>query len=197
MTADVTRDAHLRQDLHAHVAAIVDCVGRLHTSSDEEALQRVSAAAAQLEREVDALFSGAGQLRTPRPERSGPTKVVVVDDDDELRAFLKLTLAESDFDVREASAGPEGLLLIDADPPALVLLDWHMPTQPGSEVLEELKSRWPELPVVVLTAESRASVRAQAEAQGVDAFLRKPFSPAELLETIERVLGESPLRHPV
>jgi DNA-binding response OmpR family regulator len=142
-------------------------------------------AAELLRAEIDELFDGA---RGTSPSADG-VKVVLIDDDDEARELLKLTLAKAEYSVRDASGGSEALQLIQADRPALVVLDWHMPDQSGALVLEELKGRWPDVPVIMLTGESRLSVRAQAEAQGADAFLLKPFRKDELLETIERVLA--------
>ena len=74
------------------------------------------------------------------------------------------------------------------DPEARIEIDDR---QVAAEVLQELKRRLPDLPVIVLTAEPRASERQRAEELGADAFLSKPFSPIELLETIERLLGVS------
>lgn len=90
----------------------------------------------------------------------------------------------------EASDGDRALELIEREPPDLVLLDWQMPGRPGSHVLDELKRRHPDLPVVVLTAQHQPPHRALAEALGVDVFLTKPFSPLELLDTVERLLAE-------
>jgi two-component system, NtrC family, response regulator GlrR len=72
-----------------------------------------------------------------------------------------------------------------------VLLDWQLPGRTGSQVLDELKRRHPTLPIVVLTAKHEPPHRALAEALGVDVFLTKPFSPLELLDTVERLLTES------
>jgi CheY-like chemotaxis protein len=92
--------------------------------------------------------------------------------------------------VLEAGNGDQALELIGREPPDLVLLDWQMPGRSGSQVLDELKHRHPDLPVVVLTAQHQPPHRALAEALGVDVFLTKPFSPLELLDTVERLLAE-------
>lgn len=188
--------ARIRHDLHARLTLIVGYAELLGTRDDEhirrEGPERIIEAAELLGREIDALFeeSGSPAASNGGQVRPEPATIVVVDDDEQIRELLRLTLPEADFTVREASSGPETLRLIEAETPALVLLDWHMPARPGAEVLEELKRRWPDLPVVVLTAELRQSERERAEALGADAFLTKPFSPIELLETIERLLAE-------
>ena len=150
--------------------------------------KRIVEAAELLGREIDALFEEPGSAGAP----GALGTIVIVDDDEQIRELLRLTIPEADFTVREASGGPETLRMIEAETPALVLLDWHMPARPGAEVLEELKRRWPDLPVVVLTAEQRQSERERADALGANAFLTKPFSPIELLETIERVVAQKP-----
>jgi DNA-binding response OmpR family regulator len=119
-----------------------------------------------------------------------PTRILIVDDDESVRSLLRATLPEDGYEVLEASDGDSALELIAREPPDLVLLDWQMPGRPGSQVLDELKHRNPELPVVVLTAQHQPPHRALAEALGVDVFLTKPFSPMELLDTVERLLAE-------
>jgi DNA-binding response OmpR family regulator len=74
-----------------------------------------------------------------------------------------------------------------------VLLDWRMPGRSGADVLQELKTRYPETPVIVLTAEPERPNREHAESLGADVFITKPFSPLQLLALIERLLPERPL----
>jgi DNA-binding response OmpR family regulator len=120
-------------------------------------------------------------------------RVLIVDDDESIRALLRLTLPTEEYEVIEAVDGEDGLkMLLEADPD-LMLLDWKMPGRHGSLVLDEVKLRRPALPVIVLTSEIQEHHRRLAESLRVDAFLTKPFSPIELLETIERLLGERPL----
>ena len=117
-------------------------------------------------------------------------RIMIVDDDDSVRSLLRMTLPEDEYEIDEATDGEQALARLDERVPELVLLDWQMPGRHGSLVLDELKSRHPKLPVIVLTAEIAAHHRSLAEALKVDVFLTKPFSPLELLETIERLLGE-------
>jgi two-component system, OmpR family, phosphate regulon response regulator PhoB len=124
-----------------------------------------------------------------------PRRVLIVDDDESIRALLRLTLPTEDYEVIEAVDGDDGLTRLADSDPDLVLLDWKMPGTHGSLVLDEVKARRPNLPVIVLTSEIQEHHRRLAESLRVDAFLTKPFSPIELLETIERLLGEGPLEH--
>ena len=120
-------------------------------------------------------------------------RVLIVDDDESIRALLRLTLPTEEYDVAEAVDGEDGLRMLTETDPELILLDWKMPGRHGSLVLDEVKVRRPALPVIVLTSEIQEHHRRLAESLSVDAFLTKPFSPIELLETIERLLGESPV----
>jgi DNA-binding response OmpR family regulator len=116
-------------------------------------------------------------------------RVLIIDDDESVRALLRTTLPPDEFEVLEAVDGDEGLRLVAESDPHLVLLDWRMPGRHGSLVLDELKERRPALPVIVITAEQQEHHRALAESLRVDAFLTKPFSPLELLDTVERLVG--------
>ena len=120
-------------------------------------------------------------------------RVLIVDDDESIRALLRLTLPIEDYEVAEAVDGEQGLRMVAEADPDLVLLDWKMPGTHGSLVLDAVKARRPRLPVIVLTSEIQEHHRRLAESLRVDAFLNKPFSPTEILETIERLLGESPV----
>lgn len=120
---------------------------------------------------------------------SAQHRVLIVDDDDTVRALLRTTLPAEDFEVVEAEDGDKALGLIDEKRPHLVLLDWKMPGRHGALVLDDVKQRYPQLPVIVLTAEDREPQRELAASLGADSFLTKPFSPLEVIETVERLLG--------
>jgi CheY-like chemotaxis protein len=129
------------------------------------------------------------ELRTPSDVGVEVRRVLIVDDDDEIRELLLRTLPTDGFEILEARDGHEALALLEREAPHLLLLDWNMPTVSGGDVLEELAHREHQVPVIVLTADDDPARRAAAEAHGVDAFLVKPFSPLELLREIERLLA--------
>jgi len=118
--------------------------------------------------------------------------VLIVDDDEVIRSLLRLTLPDEGYDLVEAEDADQALQIIAARQPALVLLDWRMPGTSGEGVLTGLKQAYPEVPVIVLTAEPEAKVRTLAESLGADVFVAKPFSPLQLLGTVERLLPERP-----
>ena len=119
--------------------------------------------------------------------------VLIVDDDEVIRSLLRLTLPDEGYDLVEAEDGDQALQIIAARQPSLVLLDWRMPGTSGEGVLTALKQTYPEVPVIVLTAEPEAKVRTLAESLGADVFVAKPFSPLQLLGSVERLLPERPL----
>jgi CheY-like chemotaxis protein len=119
--------------------------------------------------------------------------VLIVDDDEVIRSLLRLTLPDEGYDLVEAEDGDQALQITAARQPSLVLLDWRMPGTSGEGVLTALKQTYPDLPVIVLTAEPEAKVRTLAESLGADVFVAKPFSPLQLLGSVERLLPERPL----
>lgn len=116
-------------------------------------------------------------------------RVLIVDDDEAIRSLLRMTFPEDVYELSEASDGDEVLALLERGSIDIVILDWKMPRRHGALVLDELKERDPKLPVIVLTAEGRDTQRALADALRADAFLEKPFSPLELLATVESLLA--------
>ncbi|MDQ2981089.1 MAG: response regulator [Actinomycetota bacterium] len=119
-------------------------------------------------------------------------RVLIADDDETVRRLLRTTFADEAYEVVEAADGDQALEQLEQSSPDIVVLDWKMPKRHGAFVLDELKERYPRLPVIVLTAEGRQTQRAVAESLRADAFITKPFSPRELLETVERLLGGRP-----
>jgi DNA-binding response OmpR family regulator len=111
-------------------------------------------------------------------------KVLVVEDDATVRDVLTTLLGFEGFDVRTASDGPTGLELAESMKPDIVLLDVVLPELDGLEVCRLLRKRAPNTRVVMLTGRSSAEDELHGVAAGADAYLRKPFSPLELLETM-------------
>jgi len=113
--------------------------------------------------------------------------VLVIDDDPHVRKLIRATFESSAFDFVEAADGIEALSLLEQQP-ALIVLDWHLPKASGAEVLPQLKEAEPGVPVIVLTGDVREDERTLATSLGADAYLTKPFSPLELMGTIERLV---------
>ena len=115
-------------------------------------------------------------------------KLLIVDDEDNIRRLLAATLTGGDYDVIQARDGTQALELTRRERPDFVVLDVSMPGLDGIEVCRQIKSdsSLRNITVVMLTAQSQAETRRRATQAGADAFLTKPFSPLQLLEVVER-----------
>jgi DNA-binding NtrC family response regulator len=114
-------------------------------------------------------------------------QVLVVDDDPAIRELVREFLDGRELTVREAETGAEALAAVEADPPDLLLLDMWLPDTDGLDVLAALRSR-PELPVVVITADSSSSRTIRAMQAGAYDYLVKPLEPEIVQHTVERAL---------
>lgn len=118
--------------------------------------------------------------------------VLVVDDNPEIRGLILTTLGSTFFTLGEAANGTQALAyLAEHDLPNLIILDLAMPDISGLDVLEQVKSN-PEtamIEVIVLSANANPKTEAAATHLGARAVLAKPFSPLQLLQTVEKVLG--------
>jgi DNA-binding response OmpR family regulator len=115
-------------------------------------------------------------------------KILVVDDDLTLLNLLSQYLRESGYQVIEASDGQHGLRLAYGEKPDLVLLDVMMPGMDGWEVCTRLRELT-DLPIIMLTAKTTESDKLRGFQLGVDDYVTKPFSFAELVARIQAVLG--------
>jgi DNA-binding response OmpR family regulator len=111
-------------------------------------------------------------------------KVLVVEDDPTVRDVLTTLLGFDGFEVAAAPDGSTGLQLAETMQPDVVLLDVVMPGIDGLEVCRSLRKRSPETRVVMLTGRGSPEDELDGVAAGADAYLRKPFSPLELLEAL-------------
>ncbi len=118
------------------------------------------------------------------------TRILVVDDDQELLAVLKVQLSERGFEVAAATTGTEAFEKVDAFCPHLVLLDLILPGTDGIVLCEKLKQhpKTSSVPIILMTGISSQMVRYNAFESGADAYLAKPFDPGSLLEKIEVLL---------
>lgn len=118
-------------------------------------------------------------------------RILLVDDEPHVLEVLRVTLEDFDFELLEATTGPQALERIQGDRPDLVVLDVMLPEKDGQEVCREVKAddSTRGIPVILLTARSQAEDREAGMAAGADAYLTKPFSPLTLLSEIHHQLG--------
>ncbi len=117
-------------------------------------------------------------------------RILVVDDDPEIRDFVKGKLEREGFEVEVAGSGPEALELATDRPPALVLLDVMMPGMDGLTTLRHLRNDVPtaNVPVVMLTAKPQAAERVKGLDLGADDYITKPFEIEELVARVRSVI---------
>lgn len=111
--------------------------------------------------------------------------VLIVEDDDELRVYLKKLLIDNDYVVQTASDGTSALRIVHKSPPDLVVLDLGLPDISGETVCKEIKKDYPETQVIVLTARSQSSDAIASFNLGADDYMPKPFVGDELLARIK------------
>ena len=119
-------------------------------------------------------------------------RLLIADDEDGIRALVRMTLDVESLEILEAADGNEAVTLARDTLPDLILLDVMMPGRSGFEVCRTLKSdpATAAIPVVMLTARAQTADREEGRAAGADDYLTKPFSPIELLHKIDDLLAE-------
>jgi len=119
-------------------------------------------------------------------------RILIVDDQNELRKLLRMTLEFGDYELHEAEDGQRALELANVIHPDLVILDVMMPGEvDGYQVCEKLKQNTSgTIPyVMLLTARGQKSDLEEGERVGSDSYLVKPFSPLELIEKVNDALN--------
>jgi DNA-binding response OmpR family regulator len=117
-------------------------------------------------------------------------KILVVDDDPDIRDILKLTLSEENYEVIEAEDGEEAIKAIQVKSPDLVLLDYRIPKVDGREVCRQIKNDilLSHLPIIMVTGSGDVNDKVGGIDSGADDYIVKPFEPKELLARIRMIL---------
>ena len=118
-------------------------------------------------------------------------KILVVEDDPDIRRLLDLELEADGFERAFASDAVTALTVARKEQPDLVILDLGLPGGDGFLVMERLRSLrdFEMIPIVILTARTTPEARERAEAAGVAAFFDKQFGADEVLATVKQILG--------
>jgi len=119
-----------------------------------------------------------------------PSKIVVIDDDSDMRWAIRSILTEGGYDVAEARAGGEGLEIIGKSTPDAVLLDICMPGINGEEVLRRLRRLDDGLPVIMITAFGSIPGAVDAMQAGAFEYITKPFRNEQLVEIVRRAVQQ-------
>jgi len=118
-------------------------------------------------------------------------KILVVDDDPQIRRVMKATLVGHGYEVIEARSGEEALEKLSGEMPNLVLLDMNMPGIGGLETCRSLR-QGSDIPVIILTVRNSEKDKVAALDAGADDYVTKPFGIEELLARIRAALRRSP-----
>jgi DNA-binding response OmpR family regulator len=123
-------------------------------------------------------------------------RVLIVDDEPNIVTSLEFLMRGSDYDVRVALDGEEALRLAESFRPDVVLLDVMMPQRSGFEVCQKIRENpaLQDVKIIMLTARGRDAERDRGFNFGANAYVTKPFSTKELMNTVRALLPESKVR---
>ncbi len=119
-------------------------------------------------------------------------KIVIADDEKALRVLISGTLEIGNFTTLETDNGTDALRLVKQEKPDLVILDVMMPGMTGYEVCQQIKNdeSLRHIKVLILTAKGQQADKEAAFSAQADYYIAKPFSPGQLLTTVEEILEE-------
>jgi len=121
-------------------------------------------------------------------------RILCIEDEPEMIDLIRLILGRRGFEVIGAAGGKEGLEKVRQDPPDLVLLDLMMPDMDGWEVYQQMKAdeKTKNIPVIVVTAKAQSIDKVLGlHIAKVDDYISKPFSPQDLMNSVDKVIGEN------
>jgi len=138
--------------------------------------------------DLDHFLERGGSAAPRRAE--GRRLILIVDDDERLREFIRVNLEMEGYGVREASSAEEGLAALEEEPPDLVLLDVMMPELDGFTVCRKIKEdpRLKDIPVIFLTAKGGGEALAEGFESGAVMYINKPFTANKLLTIVKTML---------
>lgn len=118
-------------------------------------------------------------------------KILLVDDEEDLRKMLKFRLEAMNYDVTEVADGHEGLNNARSNKPDLIILDLMLPKMDGYKVCGLLKadSRYNKIPIIMFTARAQKNDEDLGKEMGADAYIAKPFEPEVLMGKVKELLG--------
>lgn len=120
-------------------------------------------------------------------------RILCVEDEPEMIDLIRLILSRKGFEVTGATGGQDGIAKIRSEKPDLVLLDLMMPYMDGWEVYQQMKAdeATKNIPVIVVTAKAQSIDKVLGlHIAKVDDYIAKPFSPKELIDSVERVFAK-------
>ena len=121
------------------------------------------------------------------------SRILVVDDEAEIRRSVRMILEYEGYEVLEASSGPDGVTIAERESPDLVFLDIKMPGMDGLDALQRIKALNEALPVVIISGHATVSTAVEATKAGAFDFIEKPLTTERVLVTIRNALDRTRL----
>jgi len=115
-------------------------------------------------------------------------KILVIDDEPVVLNSCRKVLEEGGFDVYLVPSADEALKAMKKEVFDLLLVDVKMPKHDGIYLMQKVKEKWPDVPIIVMSGYPTPDTITDGAKMGADAFIAKPFTPDELLETIRQVI---------
>jgi CheY-like chemotaxis protein len=189
---DVPADASPATDYdHDAPTAQMPAQPQASTTVVVQAAPEVVTAPVDLSTAFELLDDDVPALETERVVEPKDIKVLLVDDEDQLRRVMRDLLEAEGYGIAEARDGPQALDQVDQYAPDIIVLDLNLPTLDGYGVLAELRSRpsTRDIPVIVLTAKGEEDNEVRVFELGADDFLTKPFRARALSARLEAILA--------
>jgi DNA-binding NtrC family response regulator len=117
-------------------------------------------------------------------------KILIVDDEVDICYFLSRNLNRKNFEASFVNSLREAREAISEKKPSILLLDNHLPDGLGMDFASEIKKVYPGLKIVMITAHDTPTDRSNAEKNGIDCFLSKPFMMTDVFKAIEKIQGQ-------
>lgn len=115
-------------------------------------------------------------------------KILLIEDEEHIRKFVKISLKRENFEVIEAGTGEDGIELVSKESPDVVILDIMLPGIDGYGVCKFLKERYPNIGIIMLTAKAQGNDKIAGLDLGADHYIIKPFNPLELVAVVKSLL---------
>ena len=118
---------------------------------------------------------------------TNPARILVIEDELEIRRFLRVSLGGQGYDLAEAGTAKDGVREAAAQPPDAIILDLGLPDADGLEVVRQVRE-WSQAPIIILSARGQEREKVTALDAGADDYLTKPFSVGELTARLRALL---------
>jgi DNA-binding response OmpR family regulator len=135
-------------------------------------------------------------VASPAPAKARKRKILVVDDEDDIRLLISRVLSEKGFEIITAGRGLEAIQLVQSESPDMIILDAMLPEVHGFDICKKIKGskKYGHIPVIMISAIYRGWRYAQdlKDSYGVDEFIEKPFKIGEFLERVQNYFEQHP-----